>query len=126
MAMNLSVVLALVMLLGVQTPTQQFPPGFVDPAPLLAAAARKIRGRGARIAFEADLFNTHEPHTGPPTPAMTSFLNQIRRMKLDVTTIAPVHGRPVLYADFEKTMGAAANLCQTVGAGGSVAWAPCQ
>ena len=79
-----------------------------------------------RIAFEADLFNTHEPHTGPPTPAMTSFLNQIRRMKLDVTTIAPVHGRPVPWSEFEKTMGAAANLCQTVGAGGSVAWAPCK
>ena len=25
------------------------------------------------IAFEADLFDTHEPRTGPPTPAMTSF-----------------------------------------------------
>ena len=27
-----------------------------------------------RIAFEADLFDTHEPHTGPPTPAMTQSL----------------------------------------------------
>jgi glyoxylase-like metal-dependent hydrolase (beta-lactamase superfamily II) len=78
------------------------------------------------IAFEADLFNTHEPHTGPPTPAMISFWNQLKRMKLDVTTIAPVHGRPVPFADLEKAMGPAANLCQTVGAGGSVAWTPCK
>jgi glyoxylase-like metal-dependent hydrolase (beta-lactamase superfamily II) len=79
-----------------------------------------------RIAFEADLFNTHEPQAGPPTPAMVSFWNQVRRMKLDVTTIAPVHGRPVPWTDLEKAMGPAANLCETVGAGGSVAWAPCK
>ena len=34
--------LAVVVLFGVQAPAQQFPPGFVDPAPLLAAAAREI------------------------------------------------------------------------------------
>jgi len=79
-----------------------------------------------RMAFEADLFNTHEPHTGPPKPAMTSLWNQVKRMKLDVGTIAPVHGRPVPWSDFEKVMGPAANLCETVGAGGSVAWIPCK
>ncbi|HUQ52736.1 MAG TPA: MBL fold metallo-hydrolase [Gammaproteobacteria bacterium] len=79
-----------------------------------------------RIAFEADLFDTHEPHTGPPKPAMTSFWNQVRRMKLDVGTIAPVHGRPVPWSEFQNAMGGAANLCETVGAGGSVAWVPCK
>ena len=34
--------LAVVVLLGVHAPAQQFPPGYVDPAPLLAAAAREI------------------------------------------------------------------------------------
>ena len=34
--------LAVVMLLSVHAPAQQFPPGFVDPAPLLAAAAKEI------------------------------------------------------------------------------------
>jgi hypothetical protein len=57
---------------------------------------------------------------------MTSFWNQVKRMKLDVTTIAPVHGRPVPWSDLERAMGPAANLCQTVGAGGSVAWVPCK
>ena len=42
MATKLCVSLALVVLLGIQTPAQQFPPGFVDPAPLLAAAAKEI------------------------------------------------------------------------------------
>ena len=44
MARILCVVMGLVMLVsaGVQTQTPQFPPGFVDPAPLLAAAAKEI------------------------------------------------------------------------------------
>ena len=42
MAKTLCVVSALLVLLGVQAPAQQFPPGFVDPAPLLAAAAKEI------------------------------------------------------------------------------------
>jgi len=79
-----------------------------------------------RIAFEANLFDTHEPHTGPPKPAMTSFWNQVKRMSLNVSTIAPVHGRPVPWADFEKAMGDAAKLCESVGAGGAVAWVPCK
>jgi glyoxylase-like metal-dependent hydrolase (beta-lactamase superfamily II) len=57
-----------------------------------------------RIAFQADLFDTHEPPPGAPTPAMRSFWNQVRRMKLDVATIAPVHGKPVPWAQFEKLM----------------------
>ena len=42
MSRSLLAVPVLLMLLGVQTPAQQFPPGFVDPAPLLAAAAKEI------------------------------------------------------------------------------------
>jgi glyoxylase-like metal-dependent hydrolase (beta-lactamase superfamily II) len=80
-----------------------------------------------RIAFEADLFDTHEPHSGSPTPAMTSLWNQVARMKLDVATVAPVHGKPVPWSGFQKAMGpAAANLCQSVGAGGSVVMGPCK
>ena len=45
-----------------------------------------------RIAFEADLFDTHEPPPAAPTPAMRSLFNQVQRMKLDVATLAPVHG----------------------------------
>src|SRR5690606_24889712 len=41
-----------------------------------------------KIAFEAELFSTHES-TPEPTPAMRSFFNQIQRMSLDIETIAP-------------------------------------
>jgi len=61
-----------------------------------------------RIAFEADLFDTHEPPPAAPTAAMRSFLNQVRRMKLEVATIAPVHGAPVPWGTFANAMGAAA------------------
>ena len=61
-----------------------------------------------RIAFQADLFDTHEPPPASPTPAMRSFFNQVQRMKLDVATIAPVHGQPVSWNEFLKAMGPAA------------------
>ena len=61
-----------------------------------------------RIAFEADLFDTHEPPRASQMPAMRSFYNQVQRMKLDVATIAPVHGKPVPWSTFVTAMGAAA------------------
>lgn len=79
-----------------------------------------------KIAFEADLFNTHEPPPAEPTPAMRSFFNQIQRMSLDVETVAPSHGRPVPYSDFIEAMGDAARLCETVISGGAVGWVPCE
>lgn len=58
-----------------------------------------------RIAFQADLFNTHEPPPATPTPAMRSLFNQVQRMKLDVATLAPVHGKPVPWSTFVAAMG---------------------
>ena len=37
-----STVIALFLILGTEMPAGQFPPGYVDPAPLLTAAAREI------------------------------------------------------------------------------------
>lgn len=53
-----------------------------------------------RIAFEADLFDTHEPPRAAQLPAMRSLLAQVQRMKLDVATVAPVHGKPVAWRVF--------------------------
>ena len=78
-----------------------------------------------KIAFEADLFNTHEPSPEEPTPAMRSFFNQIQRMSLDIETIAPTFGPPVPYAEFVDAMGDDAKLCETVISGGAVGMAPC-
>ena len=79
-----------------------------------------------KIAFQANLFDTHEPPPANPTPAMRSFWNQVERMSLDIQTIAPVHGKPVPWSAFVKAMGgAAANMCASVGSGGSTVMVPC-
>ena len=53
-----------------------------------------------RIAFEADLFDTHEPPRAAQLPAMRSFATQVERMGLRVDTVAPVHGAPVPWSTF--------------------------
>ena len=53
-----------------------------------------------RIAFQADLFDTHEPPKAAQLPAMRSLNNQVQRMKLDIGTLAPVHGNPVPWSEF--------------------------
>ena len=52
------------------------------------------------IVFQADLFDTHEPPKAAQLRAMRSLYNQVERMRLDVETLAPVHGRPVPWGDF--------------------------
>ena len=62
-----------------------------------------------RIAFEADLFDTHESPRPAQLPAMRSFATQVERMGLRVDTVAPVHGNPVPWATFQaavKELGA--------------------
>lgn len=61
-----------------------------------------------KIAFEADLFDTHEPPRAAQAPAMRSFLTQVQRMKLEVATVAPVHGNPVAWQAFIDAMAMAA------------------
>jgi hypothetical protein len=41
-------------------------------------------------------------------PAMRSLLNQVQRMKLEVATVAPVHGKPVPWSTFMEAVGASA------------------
>jgi glyoxylase-like metal-dependent hydrolase (beta-lactamase superfamily II) len=53
-----------------------------------------------RIAFEADLFDTHEPPRPAQLPAMRTLLTQVQRMSLQVDTLAPVHGAPVAWTTF--------------------------
>jgi hypothetical protein len=50
----------------------------------------------------------------------------MRMLGLDVTTIAPVHGKPVPFADFMRAMGTTAKDCPVAGSGGSVVWEPCR
>jgi len=55
-----------------------------------------------KIAIEADLFDT--PASGKPNEANRSFLNHVKRLGLDVRTIAPIHGPAVPWSDFQKFM----------------------
>lgn len=48
-----------------------------------------------KIAIEADLSD------GPPAAAR-ALLEQARRLKMDVETIAPIHGRPLAWRDFAR------------------------
>jgi len=57
-----------------------------------------------RIAFQADLFDTHEPPKASQLPAMRSLATQVERMKLDVATLAPVHGKPVPWSTFQAAL----------------------
>ncbi len=59
-----------------------------------------------RIAFQADLFDTHEPPRAAQLPAMRSLYSQVQRMKLDVAMLAPVHGPPVPWSEFVTALNA--------------------
>jgi glyoxylase-like metal-dependent hydrolase (beta-lactamase superfamily II) len=59
-----------------------------------------------KIVVEADLFTPPAPNAPlPATVAASSrtFFNNVQRLKLDVSTIAPIHGGRVYpWADFAK------------------------
>jgi len=57
-----------------------------------------------RLLIEADLFDAvpGEPRPAAPTQAHRALYEQVRRLGLDVTTIVPIHGRPVPWTDFAR------------------------
>ena len=65
-----------------------------------------------RIAFQADLFDTHEPPRPAQLPSMRTLANQVERMKLEVTTLAPVHGKPVPWSTFQGAVKTLAGSSQ--------------
>ena len=61
-----------------------------------------------KILVEADEFNPPAADAPPPLSPPASSLNlydNIQRLKLDVSKIAPIHGRLVSMADFHKFLG---------------------
>jgi len=58
-----------------------------------------------KLLIEADLFDTHVQPPPSPTPASRTLLNQVRRLKLDVSQVVPIHGKPVPWGEFLKAMG---------------------
>ena len=57
---------------------------------------------GEKIAIEADLFDSDSPLPSSPTAANRALYTHVRRLGLDVTTIAPIHGRAVPWSEFQR------------------------
>jgi hypothetical protein len=61
-----------------------------------------------KIVIEADLYDP--PAAGEPLPAASAshrtFHEHVRRLGLDVSTIAPIHGPSVAWDQFLKVVGA--------------------
>lgn len=57
-----------------------------------------------KIVIEADLFDALPGNT-TATAANRTFFNHVKRLGLDVTTIAPIHGKAVLWSDFAALIG---------------------
>jgi glyoxylase-like metal-dependent hydrolase (beta-lactamase superfamily II) len=75
---------------------------------------------GPKLLVSADM--------GPPAPGTpvanvnansVTLYNNIRRLKLDVTQHVPIHGNPSSHADFEKTVGPAAQQQTSTATGGN-------
>ena len=62
-----------------------------------------------KVLIEADLFTPAAPNAPPPPPVSMTFANELydylQRLKLDVVTVAPLHGRVVPYSDMLKMLG---------------------
>jgi glyoxylase-like metal-dependent hydrolase (beta-lactamase superfamily II) len=62
----------------------------------------------SKILVEADSYSPQDPNAKPTPvpPNATNLYNNIQRLKLNVATIAPIHGRgAVPYAEFLKFVG---------------------
>ena len=54
-----------------------------------------------RMLLQADLVNTVDPLPATIAGDQRSFLNAVRKLKLDVGQLVPMHGRPIPGATFE-------------------------
>jgi glyoxylase-like metal-dependent hydrolase (beta-lactamase superfamily II) len=64
-----------------------------------------------KMVIEADLYDPPRPGDLLPfaNSSHRSFFNHVQRLGLNVTTIVPIHGRPVSWADFLKVVGTASS-----------------
>jgi len=60
-----------------------------------------------KVLIEADVYNPAPANapSGPPTKENINLNDNIKRLKLDVQQITPLHGRLVTIADLKKVVG---------------------
>ncbi|MBM3217677.1 MAG: MBL fold metallo-hydrolase [Candidatus Rokubacteria bacterium] len=61
-----------------------------------------------KLLVEADVFTPLAPNVAPPTPPSPytlGFADHLRKLKLDVAQILPLHGRIVPYGELDRTIG---------------------
>jgi hypothetical protein len=55
-----------------------------------------------RLLLEADLLGTNQPAAATPSSDQVSFYNAVRKLKLNVSQVVPVHGSPVAWSDVSR------------------------
>jgi glyoxylase-like metal-dependent hydrolase (beta-lactamase superfamily II) len=61
-----------------------------------------------KIVIEADLYDpsaSNEPLPATPSAVHRAFYNNVQQLGLDISTIAPIHGRVVPWSNFAKVVG---------------------
>ena len=62
-----------------------------------------------KLLIEADIVDTDKPLPSAPTRDMTSFNRAVQMLKLDVSQLVPIHGKPIPWSDFQKVVATKAN-----------------
>lgn len=57
-----------------------------------------------KLLFEADLVDTNQPRAATPTRDQAAFHAAVTKLGLDVAQIVPVHGAPMSWAEFARTL----------------------
>ena len=58
-----------------------------------------------KLLLEADIVDTNSPLPTALSRDQRSFYDAVRRLKLDVGQIVPVHGNPIAWSEFMKAAG---------------------
>jgi len=56
-----------------------------------------------KLLIEADLVNTVEPLPARLSGDQRNFLNAVQKLRLDVTELVPMHGRPIPWSRISNT-----------------------
>ena len=111
MAKRLFGTVALLMMVGGQMPAQQFPPGYVDPAPLLAAVAEEIGEANLRCitysgaGYSGAVGQTFENAVNVDWPRIDSMANYTRAINWETGTSKERAGSESRFMEVRDRLG---------------------